>query len=59
MTQRLVGVPANMVQVLQGIIILVIVATKMILANPYLMQRVETKWNSVFGKSDSTKEVQV
>ncbi len=34
MTQRLVGVPANMVQVLQGIIILVIVATKMILKIP-------------------------
>jgi simple sugar transport system permease protein len=40
MTQRMVGVPANMIQVLQGIIILVIVATKMILANPYLMERI-------------------
>lgn len=50
MTQRLVGVPANMVQVLQGIIILVIVATKMILANPYLMQRVESKWNALTAK---------
>ena len=59
MTQRLVGVPANMVQVLQGIIILVIVATKMVLANPYLMQRVETKWNSFMHKSDAKKEVQV
>ncbi|GHV90628.1 ABC transporter permease [Spirochaetia bacterium] len=39
MTQRMVGVPANMVQVLQGIIILVIVATKMIIGNPYLMER--------------------
>jgi simple sugar transport system permease protein len=38
MTQRMVGVPANMVQVLQGIIILVIVAARMILANPYLME---------------------
>ena len=43
MTQRLVGVPANMVQVLQGIIILVIVAAKMVIGNPYIMQRVETK----------------
>ncbi len=34
MTQRMVGVPANMVNVLQGVIILVIVATKMILADP-------------------------
>jgi len=40
MTQRLVGVPANMINVLQGIIILVIVSTKMILADPYLMERV-------------------
>ena len=39
MTQRIVGVPANMVQVLQGIIILIIVAAKMIIANPYLMER--------------------
>ncbi len=39
MTQRMVGVPANMVLVLQGIIILVIVATRMVLANPYLMER--------------------
>lgn len=46
MTQRIVGVPANMVQVLQGIIILVIVATKMVLANPYLTQRVEAKWRA-------------
>ncbi|MDR0567679.1 MAG: ABC transporter permease [Spirochaetaceae bacterium] len=40
MTQRMVGVPANMVQVLQGIIILAIVAAKMILANPYYMERI-------------------
>ena len=50
MTQRLVGVPANMIQVLQGIIILVIVATKMILANPYLMQRVESKLKTIASK---------
>lgn len=56
MTQRLVGVPANMVQVLQGVIILVIVASKMILANPYLMQRVETKWQAI--AKQTHKEVQ-
>jgi simple sugar transport system permease protein len=39
MTQRMVGVPANMVQVLQGIIILVIVAAKMVISNPYLMEK--------------------
>ncbi len=56
MTQRLVGVPANMVQVLQGIIILVIVATKMILSNPYLMQRVESRLFSK-KKENDTQEV--
>ncbi len=56
MTQRLVGVPANMVQVLQGVIILVIVSSKMILANPYLQQRVETKWLAL--TKQSRKEVQ-
>jgi simple sugar transport system permease protein len=40
MTQNAVGVPANMVQVLQGVIILVIVATQMVLSNEYLMERV-------------------
>jgi simple sugar transport system permease protein len=47
MTQRMVGVPANMVQVLQGIIILVIVATKMIIANPYLMERTWHRYKSL------------
>lgn len=40
MTQNAVGVPANMVSVLQGAIILVIVATQMVLSNKYLMERV-------------------
>lgn len=40
MTQNAVGVPANMVSVLQGVIILVIVATQMVLSNKYLMERV-------------------
>lgn len=56
MTQRLVGVPANMVQVLQGIIILVIVATKMVLSNPYLMQRVEETWHA-FTSRKTKREV--
>ncbi|MGH0052142.1 MAG: ABC transporter permease [Sphaerochaetaceae bacterium] len=47
MTQRMVGVPANMVNVLQGIIILVIVATKMILADPYLMERMWRKYQGL------------
>ena len=55
MTQRLVGVPANMVNVLQGIIILVIVSTKMILADPYLMENMWRKYQSLTKK---TKEVE-
>ncbi len=54
MTQRMVGVPANMVNVLQGVIFLVIVATKMILADPYLMEKV---WRKVQGLGKKTKEV--
>lgn len=55
MTQRMVGVPANMVQVLQGIIILVIVATKMVLADPYLMEKI---WRKVQKFTKKTKEVE-
>ena len=55
MTQRLVGVPANMVYVLQGIIILVIVATQMILADPYLMEKVWRKFQKL---THNTKEVE-
>ncbi|MDD3904295.1 MAG: ABC transporter permease [Sphaerochaeta sp.] len=55
MTQRMVGVPANMVNVLQGIIILVIVATKMILADPYLMEKV---WRKYQKRTHRLKEVQ-
>jgi simple sugar transport system permease protein len=50
MTQRMVGVPANMVQVLQGIIILVIVAARMVLANPYLMEWSRRKYEKLLGK---------
>jgi simple sugar transport system permease protein len=55
MTQRMVGVPANMVNVLQGIIILVIVATKMILADPYLMEKVWRKYQKL---TNPPKEVE-
>ena len=50
MTQRMVGVPANMVQVLQGIIILVIVAARMVMANPYLMEWARRKYEQIRGK---------
>jgi simple sugar transport system permease protein len=52
MTQRMVGVPANMVQVLQGIIILVIVAAKMVIANPYLMERSWRWYQSITGNKE-------
>jgi len=39
MTQRSAGVPANMILVLQGAIILAIVSAKMYLNNPYAKQR--------------------
>ena len=47
MTQRMAGVPANMVQVLQGIIILVIIAARMILANPYLRESARRKYEGL------------
>ena len=51
MTQRMAGVPANMVQVLQGIIILVIVAARMVLANPYLLEWARRKFASAPGEN--------
>jgi simple sugar transport system permease protein len=51
MTQRKVGVPANMVQVLQGIIILVIVAARMIISNPYIIERTRRFFLSKTGRS--------
>ncbi|HET9596913.1 MAG TPA: ABC transporter permease [Anaeromyxobacteraceae bacterium] len=39
MTQRSAGVPANMVLVLQGVVILAIVAARMVLVNPYAQER--------------------
>jgi simple sugar transport system permease protein len=49
MTQRMVGVPANMVQVLQGIIILVIVSSKMVISNPYLAERAWRRFHAAGG----------
>jgi general nucleoside transport system permease protein len=40
MTQRSAGVPANMILVLQGVIILAIVSAKMVLDDPYTQERV-------------------
>ncbi|MCY1151524.1 MAG: ABC transporter permease [Sphaerochaetaceae bacterium] len=46
MTQRIVGVPANMVQVLEGIIILVIVAAQQVLNDKYLMDKIWKKFHA-------------
>jgi len=54
MTQRMAGVPANMVQVLQGIIILVIIAARMILSNPYLLESARRRYEGL--KSRLKKE---
>jgi general nucleoside transport system permease protein len=39
MTQRSAGVPANMILVLQGVIILAIVSARMVINNPYAQER--------------------
>jgi simple sugar transport system permease protein len=46
MTQRIVGVPANMVQVLEGIIILVIVSAQQVMNDKYLMDKIWKKINT-------------
>jgi simple sugar transport system permease protein len=55
MTQRMVGVPANMVNVLQGVIILVIVSTQMIVTDPYLEEKV---WRKVRSLAHRNQEVE-
>jgi simple sugar transport system permease protein len=44
MTQRTAGVPANMILVLQGVIILAIVSAKMYLNNAYAQERARRMW---------------
>ncbi|MCL2878771.1 MAG: ABC transporter permease [Treponema sp.] len=56
MTQRMAGVPANMVQVLQGIIILVIIAARMVLSNPYIMEWSRRKYEKIFRKNREEKQ---
>ncbi len=46
LTPRAVGVPANIVEVMQGLIIIVIVTTQMILQNNYLEDKVYRWWCS-------------
>ncbi|MBR6766958.1 MAG: ABC transporter permease [Clostridia bacterium] len=47
-----IPVPSNMIDVLQGLVILVIVAAKMIIANPYLMDRAQRKFQSMLRRKE-------
>lgn len=49
MTQRSAGVPANMVLVLEGVIILAIVSARMYVNNPYAQERAVRLWRRLFG----------
>ena len=51
MTQRLAGVPANMVLVLQGAIILAIVSARQFMNNPYVQDKAARALSRLFGRS--------
>lgn len=46
-------VPSNMVDVLQGLVILVIVAAKLIIANPYLMDRAQRRVSALLARKEA------
>ena len=48
-----IPVPSNMIDVLQGLVILVIVAAKLIISNPYLMDRAQRKLQSIMKKKEA------
>lgn len=48
-----IPVPSNMIDVLQGLVILVIVAAKLIIANPYLMDRAQRRVKSLMGRKEA------
>lgn len=50
MTQRLADVPANMVLVLQGAIILAIVSARQFMNNPYVQDRLARRLSRLFGR---------
>jgi len=52
MTQRLAGVPANMVLVLQGAIILAIVSARQFMNNPYVQDKAARALSRLFGKTE-------
>ena len=47
-----IPVPSNMIDVLQGLVILVIVAAKLIISNPYLMDRTQRKIQSMLNRKE-------
>jgi general nucleoside transport system permease protein len=49
MTQRSAGVPANMVLVLEGVIILAIVSARMVMNDPYAQERARSALRRVLG----------
>lgn len=48
-----IPVPSNMIDVLQGLVILVIVAAKLIIANPYLMDRAQRRVNALLHRKEA------
>lgn len=56
MTQRSAGVPANMILVLQGVIILAIVSAKMYMNNAYAMDRVAGLFARLRGRDGAAKK---
>ena len=48
-----IPVPSNMIDVLQGLVILVIVAAKLVLANPYLMDRAQRRLCALLGRKEA------
>lgn len=48
-----IPVPSNMIDVLQGLVILVIVAAKLIIANPYLMDRAQRRLAALTGRKEA------
>ncbi len=48
-----IPVPSNMIDVLQGLVILVIVAAKLIIANPYLMDRAQRAVMKMMGRKEA------
>ena len=48
-----IPVPSNMIDVLQGLVILVIVAAKLIISSPYLMDRAQRRVSAILGKKEA------